>query len=103
MHNSTHQNSPMQASAIPSKPAKYFLTVAASLMLTFAFTGCTAAGPLQSHSAFKQSALPSGYQSVYQNQPTFAPQSSPQFSPGSSSRTLGSFAGSSSFASGGSC
>ena len=98
MHNSTHQDSPMQASNISSKPAKYFLTVAASLMLTFAFTGCSAAGPLQSHSA-----LPSGYQSAYQSQPRFAPQASPQFSQGSSTRTLRSFAGGGSFSSGGSC
>ena len=103
MHNSTLQNFLMQASAISSRPAKYVLAVVASSMLAFVLTGCSAAGPLQSHSAFKQSALPSGYQSAYQSQPRFAPQASPQFSPGSGTRTLGSFAGGGSFSSGGSC
>ena len=59
-------------------------TVFLVLMVTFVFTGCSATGPFQSHSAFRQS-LPSGYQtdgyqSAYQNQTgyaaqgTFAPQ-----------------------------
>jgi len=90
MQNSPHQNTPMQLSLISSKSAKCTLAAAASLMLAFVFTGCTAAGPLQSHSAFKQSALPSGYQSVYQGQPSFAAQqAAPQFSQGSGARGFG--------------
>lgn len=37
-------------------------------MLVFVFAGCSATGPFQPHSAFKQAVLPSGYQSAYQNQ-----------------------------------
>ncbi len=50
-----------------SNHMKYVLA-ATSLMLIFVFTGCCSTGPFGSHSAFKQSALPSGYQTVFQNQ-----------------------------------
>ena len=98
--NSAHQNSPMQVFLIPSNSAKYILAAAASLMLAFVFTGCSAAGPLGSQSAFNQSALPSGYQSVYQNQPRFAPQASPQIYQGFRGGALNSFAGGGNFSSG---
>lgn len=81
MQNSLHQNSFMQVSFILSNQVKYVLAVAASLMLTFVFSGCSATGPFQSHSAFKQAVLPSGYQSVYQNQTGYGGQGavSPQW------------------------
>ncbi len=56
------------------------------LLLPFVFSGCSATGPFEPHTAFKQAVLPSGYQSVqqqgsWQNQEgyRYAPQALPQW------------------------
>jgi len=72
------QNSLKPATFLTSKSV---MAAIAFSMLTFVFTGCSATGPFQPHSAFKQAVLPTGYQTAVQNQAGFGAQGgfTPQF------------------------